>query len=369
MKKIISLLLVAILLFSTSTVYASEKQSISISGLKTTIYTTNSSSIIDNISVKPNATIKLQYYNRDAKKWQTKYTTKANNGKATLNYPSIYKHHSVSYWRAYCPATPSTREYISPKITVVKKAKAQLGLSCKSAVIIEKNTGKAIYSKNMNEERAMASTTKLMTALLVFENCKMDEIVTISTDAPKTSYGILELKAGDKYTVEQLLNALLIPSANDSAVALACHISGSQKEFVKLMNKKANQLGLKRTKYKSPYGLDAEEHYSSAHDISIIHSQLLKYEEYRNIEAKSSCNITNVSRTKEKQFSTTNKILNKYNNIISGKTGTTTKAKYCFSGAYKYKGATYVFTILGATSDTNRWKDCKKLIKFIQSNA
>ncbi len=164
------------------------------------------------------------------------------------------------------------------------KADESLLTNAKSGILIEEKSGKVLYEKNMNERLAEASLTKMMTQLLILEkiedgSIKWTDIVTTSKNASGMGGTQIWLSTGEKMSVEDLFKSMSIVSANDATVALAEYVSGSEKEFVKLMNNKAKELGLKNTNFKNPTGLDENGHYSSAYDLSIIAKELLKHEE------------------------------------------------------------------------------------------
>ena len=155
-----------------------------------------------------------------------------------------------------------------------------------SIILVDAKTGKILYSKDAFKKMYPASTTKLMTAILTLENCKLDDIVTVSHNAIfsiPVGYSHASLKEGEQLTVEQLLNVLLIPSANDAAVALAEHIAGSVEEFAEMMNNKAKELGCIGTHFVNPNGIHNEDHYSTAYDLSIIGRYAMKFEDIMRI--------------------------------------------------------------------------------------
>jgi len=160
----------------------------------------------------------------------------------------------------------------------------QLVENVKSAILMEKDTGAILFEHNSDERLAPASMTKIMTMLLIMEaidsgKITLDEKVRTSEHAASMGGSQIFLEEGEEMTVDELLQAIAIASANDASVALAEHIAGSEEAFVQLMNKRAQELGLKNTKFQNATGLPAEDHYSSARDMAIISRELLKYED------------------------------------------------------------------------------------------
>ena len=165
-----------------------------------------------------------------------------------------------------------------------EKTGVELADNVKSAILIERDTGKVLYEKNSNESLPPASMTKVMTMLLIMEaldegKLSYDEKVRASEYAASMGGSQIFLEAGEEMTVEELLKGIAIGSGNDAAVAMAERIAGSEEAFIDMMNKKAEELGLKDTKFQNTTGLPVEEHYSSAYDMAIMSKELLKYED------------------------------------------------------------------------------------------
>ena len=153
-------------------------------------------------------------------------------------------------------------------------------------LLMDANTGKILYSKNAFERHFPASTTKIMTAILTLENCKLSDVVTVSHNAIfsiPVGYSHASLQEGEELTVEQLLNVLLIPSANDAAVALAEHIAGSVDAFAEMMNNKAKEIGCLDTHFVNPNGVHNEEHYSTAYDLALIGKYAMQFDDIMRI--------------------------------------------------------------------------------------
>jgi len=234
-----------------------------------------------------------------------------------------------------------------------------------SALLMEPTTRKILYEKNAHEQRACASITKVMTLLLVMEAIEQgkisyDDIVTTSEHAKSMGGSDIWLEVGEKMTVHEMIKATAVASANDAAVALAEHLCGSESEFVKLMNQRAKELGMKNTVFKNCNGLDEEGHLSSAYDVAIMSSELMKHEkifEYTTI-------WLDHLRDGETQIVNTNKLLKTYDGITGLKTGTTSQAGSCISATAKRDDMSLVAVVLGSDSGTIRFKDAAKLLDY-----
>ena len=145
-----------------------------------------------------------------------------------------------------------------------------MDLSARSAVVIDRQSGRVLYAKNAEVKMPMASTTKIMTAICALENGNLSDIVKVHPSAVGVEGSSMYLAHGEEITLENLVYGLMLASGNDAAVAIAMHMSGSVDEFAKLMNQTANKIGVKNTSFKNPNGLDAEGHYTTAHDLALI---------------------------------------------------------------------------------------------------
>lgn len=343
---------------------------ISISNYSTKIRLKASKTLKDTVIIH-NAygrTIELQKYNETTKKWETLTSVKCNNekeDKQVIEYPSSWKKQTYSSWRLYIKGEEGKKEFISNKISLVAKNRKELKLSAKSAIIYCIDNNEVIYDKSMHTRRPNASTTKIMTGLLVIQNDKMNKKVKISKKASKTPYGNLNLKKGDKVYVKNLLNALLISSSNDAAVALAETTSGSTTKFAKKMNAKAKALGCKDTNFVTSNGLHAKNHYSSAYDLALIQKAALKSSRYRRIIKRKSYRFKSIKRKQRCIVYTTDSLLGRIKGFLGGKTGYHSQARQCFVGTYEYKGKTYVTVVLGCSK--SRWSDTRSLIRYVKA--
>ena len=234
--------------------------------------------------------------------------------------------------------------------------KAAAGVSARSAVLYQPQTKRFLFKKNADIPLPMASTTKIMTALLAIENSSGDELVTVPKEAEGTEGSSAYLRAGDILTMEELLYALLLRSANDAAVAIACHIAGDTDSFADLMNERAESLGLQNTSFKNPHGLDAEGHYTTAHDLALIAAECLNNEEFKKISSTYKKSFYTDDKTR--LYVNHNKLLKSYEGAIGMKTGYTKKSGRCLVGAAERDGLTFITVTLDAPSD---WQDHKRL--------
>jgi serine-type D-Ala-D-Ala carboxypeptidase (penicillin-binding protein 5/6) len=231
----------------------------------------------------------------------------------------------------------------------------------RAALTIDASTGEILFSKNSNWRLPPASTTKLMTAILAIENEDLSKVVGISKKASRTPRTKAGFKEGDQITLEGLLYAALLGSANDAAVAIAEAISGSEQRFVLLMNEKALSIGAEDTKFINATGLPGDGQYTTALDLSRILSYALRIFKLREIigtpEAK-------IKTAKGKVFHTrnTDKLLWRDEKIIGGKTGYTSKAGHCFVCAARGEEKTILVAILGSPSRKNLWRETEKLV-------
>ena len=215
-------------------------------------------------------------------------------------------------------------------------------INAASAILIDNRTNKVLYSKNEDTKMFPASTTKIMTAIITLENCSLDEQATASFDAVNIpeGYATADIKIGETFTVEQLLEMLLVHSANDAANVLAEHVGGSLESFVSIMNTKANELGLTNTHFTNAYGLQDDNHYTTARDLATIMKYCLQNEDFRRICGLASCAIPATNMSEPRTYSSTNQLViagnnNYYPYVTTGKTGFTSDAKHCLvSSAY-----------------------------------
>ncbi len=221
-------------------------------------------------------------------------------------------------------------------------------VSAQSAIVIECGTGEALFEENAHERLPMASTTKIMTALAVLENCSLDEKVTVKKEYTNVEGSSMYLQEGEVLTVEELLYGLMLSSGNDAATALACCIAGDEASFAELMNEKAGQLGLADTHFENPHGLSAEGHYSTAADMARLTAYAMENEDFVKIVSAKTRTIG------ARSLKNHNKLLWMYEGIIGVKTGYTKDSGRCLVSCAERNGMRLVCVTL---NDRNDWDD------------
>ena len=236
-------------------------------------------------------------------------------------------------------------------------------INSRAAVVIDRNSKLVLYGKEEYTIKKMASTTKIMTAIIVIENSNLYDTVTISEKAAGTGGSKLGMTAGDKITVCDLLYGLLLKSGNDAAVALAEYVGGSVEGFSDLMNKKASELNLYNTHFVTPHGLDNEEHYTTAYELALLTDYALKNETFSNLVATKNYTVT--INGNPKSISNTNELLGNLNGVYGVKTGFTNGANRCLVTACKRDGLDVICVVLGADTKKFRTQDSIKLIEYV----
>lgn len=239
-------------------------------------------------------------------------------------------------------------------------------LNARIDLIYDRNSGKILYEKNGNKQTPMASTTKIMTAIVVVENCNLSDIVTIDTKAAGIGGSRLGLKKNDKITVNDLLYGLMLRSGNDAAIALAIHVGGSIEEFADMMNKKALELGLTNSHFVVPHGLDMEGHYTTAYELAKMADYALNIPKLKEIVGTKSYTVTINGRPKV--ISNTNELLGNLDGVYGVKTGFTNGAGRCLVTACKRENIDIITVVLGADTKKIRTSDSMKLIEYANKN-
>lgn len=238
-------------------------------------------------------------------------------------------------------------------------------VSAPSAVLMEASTGKIVYEKNSHEQRPCASVTKVMTLLLVFEaidrgKLSLEDTITASEHAASMGGSDIWLENGETMSADDMIKATVVASANDAAVALAEHLSGSEDTFVEQMNNRAKELGMNDTVFKNCNGLDEEGHVTSANDVAIMSRELTKHEK---IFDYTSIWLDNL-RDGKTQIVNTNKLLKTYNGITGLKTGTTDDAGCCMSATATRGDVSLISVVLGCESGKQRFADAAALLDY-----
>ena len=247
-------------------------------------------------------------------------------------------------------------------IETASRDTSSLNLNSRSCVVIDRLTKTILYGKNEYNKVKMASTTKIMTGIVIIENCDLNTTVEVSKKAAGTGGSRLGLKTGDKITIRDLLYGLLLCSGNDAAVALAEATAGSIPGFSDLMNKKAKDLGLTNTHFESPHGLDSDGHYTTAYELALLSDYALKNNTFLNIVGTKNYTIT--INGYPKNLSNTNELLGSLNGVYGVKTGFTNGANRCLVTACKRGNMDIICVVLGADTKKFRTTDSIKLIEY-----
>lgn len=243
-------------------------------------------------------------------------------------------------------------------------------ITCTAAILIDAETGEILFSHNANARLPMASTTKIMTAMIVLEELELDTEVTISSNAVSTIGSKSALVEGEVLTVEQLLYALLVVSGNDAGVALAEATAGSVPAFVEKMNAKADALGLSNTNFVNPCGLNNKKHFSSAKDLATLAQYALKDPVFSRIVDTVYFSLPPLDEVPPgaednlRDFDNQNELLHRLPWVTGVKTGSTPYAHYCVVASGTVEGVSLVAVILGATEDETRWKEGRALLEY-----
>lgn len=265
-----------------------------------------------------------------------------------------------SAMRAYADAPGASALQITPAST------ADFEVPCQAAILIDEDSGAVLYEKNADEQRPIASITKVMTLLLTFEaleagKVQLTDIVPVSEHAYSMGGSQIWLEPGEQLTLDDMLKAICISSANDAAVAVAEFIGGSEPAFVEQMNARAAALGMENTHFANACGLDAEGHYSSARDVALMSREMLLH----HTQVRDYCSIWMDSlRDGSTQLINTNKLLKSYNGITGLKTGTTGKAGVCISASAEREGLRLIAVVLGSASGKERFSAATTMLDY-----
>ncbi len=230
-----------------------------------------------------------------------------------------------------------------------------LSVSAKSAILMEASSGKVVYEKDADKRREMASTTKIMTAIIVLERVSLDDLVSVKRSCTGVEGSSMYLQPGEELTVRDLLYGLLLQSGNDCAAVLADYVAGSETFFVDFMNQKASELGLSNTHFANPSGLPHEEHYSTARDLARLTIYAMQNDDFRKIVS------TRTYRTDTRVLTNHNRLLSMYDGVDGGKTGFTKAAGRCLVSSSLRDGTRLVCVTLSAPND---WQDHSALFDF-----
>jgi D-alanyl-D-alanine carboxypeptidase (penicillin-binding protein 5/6) len=222
--------------------------------------------------------------------------------------------------------------------------------------------GRVLWGRNTDGRRAMASTTKIMTAVVVRENAELTETVKVSREAAAVGESEADIRAGETYTVKHLLEAMLVKSGNDAAAALAEHVGGSEEEFAAMMNDKAIELGLADTRFANPHGLDDFGHYTTAEDLATMTRFAMADEEFRRIVGLREVTIDGGKGTRT--LVNSNRLLEDYTGANGVKTGWTGRAGYCLAATAERDATDLTAIVLGSSSEAKRFQEAETLLDW-----
>ncbi|MCM2980955.1 D-alanyl-D-alanine carboxypeptidase [Niallia circulans] len=241
-------------------------------------------------------------------------------------------------------------------LAIPQKSSAQMYVSAQSAILMEQDSGRVIFEKDAHTKRRIASITKIMTALLAVESGKLEDTVTVSSNAIRTEGSSIYLQEGEKIKLEDLVYGLMLRSGNDAAVAIAETVGGSLDGFVYLMNQKAEEIGMKNTHFANPHGLDDhEDHYSTAYDMALLTRYAMNNDTYKKIAGTKSYRSESTNNEWNRVWRNKNKLLTSlYEHSTGGKTGYTKRAKRTLVSTAEKDGVEYIAVTL---NDPDDWDD------------
>ena len=259
---------------------------------------------------------------------------------------------------------------LAPDISVRAQEEPE-NLYARSAVLMDADTGRILYEKNGEEVLPMASTTKIMTLLVTLENADLEGTVTVSSYAASMPDVQLNIREGERYRLKDLCYSMMLESHNDAAAAIAEHVGGSVEGFASMMNQKARDLGCYHTYFITPNGLDAEDehgvHSTTAEDLARIMRFCMQNDTFRSITREPSWNFTDLDGTRSFTVNNKNAFLNMMEGALTGKTGFTNDAGYCYVGALEREGKRLIVALLACGWPGNRtwkWSDTQTLMNY-----
>jgi D-alanyl-D-alanine carboxypeptidase (penicillin-binding protein 5/6) len=238
---------------------------------------------------------------------------------------------------------------------------ARMDVTMKAGALVTED-GRTLWTRSAEDRRAMASITKIMTAVVAIENTKQGERIPITAEAARVGESTSFLRVGESLPLSDVLEALLVKSGNDAAVALSQHVAGGEAEFVRLMNRKAADLGLKHTHFSNPHGLDERGHYSSAADLAVLSRYAMTLPQFRKVVGKKTARIGKGRRAET--VVSTNLLLGNYTGANGVKTGWTNDAGYSVVASARRDGIELYAVTLGTKSEMRRFKDAREVLDF-----
>ena len=243
-------------------------------------------------------------------------------------------------------------------------ASATAMTSAKAAVVMEVSSGRVLYSQNSKQPLPIASTTKILTALVVLENCDINSVVTVPEKAVGVEGSSIYLAEGEKLTVRELLYGLMLRSGNDAATALALHCCDTVEHFADLMNETAAGLGCENYSFANPHGLHDDDHYCSAMDLAKISAAAMRNEDFKEISSTKTVKISNETKDYPRVLYNKNKLFNLMTNATGIKTGFTKKAGRCFVGSSNQDGLELVTVLISCGP---MFEDCKRMLEHFNA--
>jgi D-alanyl-D-alanine carboxypeptidase (penicillin-binding protein 5/6) len=234
-----------------------------------------------------------------------------------------------------------------------------------SEIVMEVNSNRVIHEKNAYDKRFMASTTKILTAIVIIENCDLNEKVIVTKDTTNIEGSSIYLEEGEELTVKELLYGLMLRSGNDCALTLAKHCSKNVEDFAILMNQTAQRIGVKNSNFVNPHGLHDDNHYTTAYDLALISCYAMKYNDFREIASTKSVKISHTKRDYDRYLKNKNKMLSEFDGATGIKTGYTKKAGRCLVSSAKKGGLEFVTVVLNCGPMFER---SKELLNFAFNN-
>jgi len=231
-----------------------------------------------------------------------------------------------------------------------------------AAGVLSTSDGRELWSRDVDEKRAMASTTKIMTAIVALENSSLDDTMAVTSSAGRVGESVAGLKTGDVFTIRTVLEGMLVKSGNDAAEALAIHVGGSEAGFVKMMNDKAADLGLASTRFANPHGLDAQDHHTTARDLAVLARYAMSNDEFRRIVGLPSVDLDGQGPAPE--LETSNLLIGDYLGASGVKTGWTNDAGYCLVASAKRRDIELFAVVLGASTEKSRFDQAESLLDW-----
>ena len=253
------------------------------------------------------------------------------------------------------------RAYGRTSVELGLQLEAMPDVAMKAGMLVT-DDGKVLWTREPDQRRAIASITKIMTAVIIMEQEDLGREVVIPRDVASVGYSSLYTRPGERVAIEHLMNAMLVRSGNDAATALAVHVAGSVDEFVAMMNDKASELGLKDTNFTNPHGLDAGDQYSTADDLAVLSRYAMTKPEFRRIVAQERVSVPTVAGTQV--LEATNLLMGRYEGSTGVKTGWTDKAGYCVINSAQREGFELYAVVLGAANEAQRFKDARELLDW-----